>query len=271
MDNKTINKTFPKSVKGNQCIGSCYPPNERILHPTVLTYISNEKKSFANDAIHLRETGKPFCPIQPWRDRLGVLHIFDNCSTVTSSTDIDKKIIQDFIIPKIQFDPIRFLTMYYNIRSLDDAVLWYTNNQSVPYKTIERIMNCALKVYGEEELYNRPVSDAMMDFTKYMISEYWMNDFLHKLSPMITLIKNKSNEYELIIKSDMDEKYKEFNNDEKLFLKNTINELLTNLLLRRILKKCYEHYKTTWNTSNSHLLKVNKIAYYFIRRKLLQK
>jgi hypothetical protein len=265
MDKHTnhVNEEYPKGIKKNQCIGPCYPPGSTILHPITLQIVSSNKSS-----------NKLFCPIQPWRDKLGRTHVVDECTKVTSSASVNEDIEKNFIIPKISFDPAKFLVLYYSIRSLDEVVIWYNNNATVPYNTIKRIMDCALKVYGEEELHEKPASDFMIEFTKFMILEYWFDKYLIKLSPFISVVENKiNNVHTLVVNQEIleDSKQKTFDIKQKLFIKKKVEELLTTLLVRRILRKFYEQYKDTWTSMNSHLIKLSKIAFYFVKRKLLQK
>ncbi len=215
----------PTKLGQYQCIGPCYPPNTTILHPITLQLIDN--------------TNYSFCPINPWKDKLNRIHNVTVCSKPT--VDIEyKDIEQDYILPELAFDPAEFLIINYNIRSLEEAVLWYNKHLTIPYKTIKRIMDCALLAHGLEEL--KISSDYMIDFTKYMIMEHWFDDY-YKL---LTTDKNKS------------------------IIKKQINDILTSLLLTRILTKYAQNYKNTWNTITSHLNKLKRVAFIFIRNKLLK-
>jgi len=264
--------TTEELKKKSACIGPCYPPNTKVLHPITLQLMTSSKDS-----------NKPFCPIQPWRDKIGRTFIMEEC---TKPTDVnyDEELEKNFIIPKISFDPMRFLITYYNIRNLDNAVMWYNDNPTVPYSTIQRIMNCALKVYGEDELYNKPASDLMIDFARFMILEYWLDDYLLQLSPYIVLVENiptKANPsidkpYTMTINDSVIDELKEshiqyFDKKQKAFLKQVIQDITTTLLIRRILKKMYEHYKDRWTQMDHHLNKLNNMSFLFIKRKLLKK
>lgn len=261
---RSLTDEFPMSITKNKCIGPCYPANTPILHPITLQLTSNSK---------------PFCPIQPLLNKFqastqqqllhGRAQIIDECSKITSTGQYE----QNFITPKIEFDTTKFLILYYSIQSLDDAVIWYNNNASVPYNTIKRIMDCALKIYGIEELQEKPATDFMIEFTKFMILEYWFDKYLIKFASLITLTETKTDQYSIQLITNLEDnesKIHSFNKSQKLFMKHTIESLLTTLLIRRILKKYCEYYKDQWQTMDNHLSKLSKIAFYFIRKKMLQ-
>lgn len=207
----------PKKLGQYQCIGPCYPPGTTIMHPTTLQLI--EGKNFS------------FCPINPWKDQLNRIHNITLCTKPSTDIVDDKNIEQRLVLSELLFDPAEFLIVNYNIRSLEEAILWYNDHSTVPYDTIKRIMDCALSVYGLNEL--EPVPDYMIDFVKKIMLTYWSHEYCKSLST------------DCISESS-----------------------LTSLLLTRIITKYVQHYKKDWSNTTSLFSKLKRIAFVFLKKKM---
>lgn len=234
-----MNESVEENKKGfkNRCIGPCYPGGMEVLHPITLEYITYNE---------------PFCPTAPWRHKLGGIWRHERCNKVTYKPDGPDEVESNFIIPKFVFNPDEFLKIYYRMFSIDDAVLWYNENPDVPYQTIRRIMDCALKVHGIDELYTREASDLMVEFTKFMILNYWFDLYFVNLTPHLQIIDEK------IIFLKEPDKDNKLDAQQKILIKSNIEKLLTNLFVVKSLKKFVKHYKEEWFSMSNHTKKLQK-------------
>lgn len=136
MDNKKIKKQYPKSISGKQCVGPCYHPNVSYVHPLYLTPIK-----VIND---------PTCPTSRFADPTdGSIHVLDTCSNPTHKKNSNQDVAMMSISPYIPIDDELFLKYYYEIYTMEDAISAINNNYW-PRKTGNRVINMALKAYGQE-------------------------------------------------------------------------------------------------------------------------
>jgi hypothetical protein len=236
----------------SNCIGPCYPANQFILHPITLQPTTNTHS---------------FCPIVPRKNKFGQVSWNEECKKVPSKIEETDEMKLNFVLPKLIFDPQEFLKMYYSVYALDDAVLWYSHHADVPYNTIKRIMDCALKSYGQLELGNSEPSDSMVELTKFFILNYWFDTYFKLLSPILK-IKTINNMEQITLREEPKDKL--YTVQQKLAVKSLIEPELTTLLLIKILKKYVQHYDEIWTIMSSHFHKLKKIAYFFIKQKLIK-
>lgn len=175
--------TFGESVNNIPCVGPCYEAGTEIIHPLTLKIHQNQHYNF--------------CPIQPQIDmKTGKLQEIDQCHYAEKKVGLfDSEF--DIIEPMIKFNDADFLRIYYQIHSLEQAIIWIDSKSvnTLPYSTINRIMNCALNAYGKNNIISVPFAD----FVKRIALSYWVNDYAKKLNnPKLTkeiLSRKITNEY----------------------------------------------------------------------------
>jgi len=177
MIKKPINKKYPKSKTGKQCIGPCYERGSWILHPITLDYRT--------------ELHHSFCPVMEFeyisRDGKKIQGYTDECNIPTKEKDdiMNEDIEMNFLVPQINFEGAHFLKIYYNIHSFDDSLDWITNNNS-PIFTKLRVMECAWKAYGPPQY----VDDRLIAFYKRVIEKIWSSEMLSSIGKYIVVDKN---------------------------------------------------------------------------------
>lgn len=237
----------------NPCIGPCYPSGQRFLHPITLEYISNDDT-------------KPFCPIKPTINKKGFPTLIKECKKSFVKKDFEDA----FLTPNINFNSMDFLKELYKITSLDEAVIWYNDNPTVPYNTIQRIMDCALLSYGQYELLEKGISDLIIEFTKFMVLNYWYDEYFVILTPRMDIFTHKDGSIDLQ-PLEINSSQNVYNEKQKQQVKEKVEKLLTNLFLSNILKKYALYYKDKWNEILKHLLKLKKWTYICVEKKLFKK
>lgn len=162
---------YPKSKKNQQCIGPCYPPNKRILHPVTIRYVTNYNE--------------PFCPTEQYVDKkTGKMDVIDACYHATAEEESKNVVEMSTINPSLAFTCTHFLRIYYKIASFDEAMDWLENNQEAPYYTKERIINCAWNSYGES--VKEPSTQLIMFYFK-LAKKRWMNKMLVHLNKYLDI------------------------------------------------------------------------------------
>jgi hypothetical protein len=243
-----MDSTKIKTRYGHKCIGPCYPPNTKAIHPLTLDQMT---------------ANLPFCPVVPWRaSKKFPTIIFEECDKVTYKIN-EQQEIENLLIPIFTFDPIEFLITYYHITSLDNAVVWYYQNSEVPYLTMKRVMDCALAGYGLTELGDHEASNTIIEYIKFVILNFWFDTYINQLSPYlrikhdkITYTNEKSNE--------------RLTDQQQIMVKNHLDVLLTNLLLTKIIKKFIKQYKNEWSTMSSYFHKLRDLTLEYIIQELNQ-
>jgi len=202
-------ENYPKSIHGHQCVSKCYPSNTNPLHPITLEYMKSVGNIITKD--------KPFCAIEPVKTEAGTYRISDICSKV--SNNLNDTEIMDIIIPKISFDPSQFLKLYYDITSLEECLLWIHDHeaQNLPYKTIERNLNCALKAYGAMA-FKDVIEDIIVVLFIVFVQKYWVKSYTKRLMKL----------------------------NKEISFDSTIN----NNFMRTTLAKYYKQYSENWNNLN---------------------
>jgi hypothetical protein len=137
------NNKYPKSINNMQCIGPCYEGDSSIIHPSTLDELKHNKN---------------FCPVDVFVDIdkvTGEKTIIqaDNCYIPTVTKNDTSKITdmlgQQLISPTFKFSTNYFLRIYYNIGSLEDGIEWLDKNKDSPYRTLERVFNQIMILYGD--------------------------------------------------------------------------------------------------------------------------
>lgn len=239
------------------CVGPCYPQGYKFLHPITLEYMKGTKGSF--------------CPIKPTINELGIPQVLKECKKPTNQKDIDTKSLEEsFLVPNVRFNHSDFLADLYKITTLDEAVIWYNQNPSVSYKTIERIMDCALYVYGQFELSEKGISDFMIDFIKLMILNYWYDSYFDLLTPKMDIYTHKDGSIDLL-PLEIESPLNKYTEKQKVQIKKMLESKLTNLFITTILQKYAQHYKNNWRRISKHFSKLSKFVYPYLENKLLRK
>ena len=163
-------KKYPKSKNNFQCLGPCYYPETRILHPTLIELTTNMTH--------------PFCPVDEWtkmENGKPVTMISDICLNPTNSeNNMTSDLELNALTPHIDFNSEHFLKIYYNLFSFEESIEWLEKNKHVPMGTKMRIMNCSLKVFGGDiELFDTRFADFFIDIVKKRYIKNIYND-VHK-------------------------------------------------------------------------------------------
>lgn len=128
------NGNYPKSINGIQCVGPCYYPNTRFLHPISLE-VEKEKESVCPTPVYIDPITK--------EEKSN-----DICSNPTANKDNKDKVEMMTITPNLSYNEGQFLKIYYNIFNLEDAID-HINTNFMPNATKERIFNLSMKLYGK--------------------------------------------------------------------------------------------------------------------------
>ena len=162
---------YPKSKKNIQCIGPCYPPNKKILHPVTIRYESDYHE--------------PFCPTLQYTDKKsGSTQWTDVCYHVTAKEEDKEMVTMNIINPSLAFTSTHFLRVYYNITSFEDALQWLDNNSEAPYYTQERIINCAWNSYGDTV---KEITTLLIMFYLKLSKKRWMRIILASLNKYLDI------------------------------------------------------------------------------------
>lgn len=240
-----------------KCIGSCYKKGEQIIHPITYDVVTDNLRSF--------------CPVNPWKNKAtGHVYTTSGCTYKKMNNELhEPKKVSDCINQQFEFDPAVFLKVYYHIYGLDLAILWYNDNPTASYYTIKRIMDCAIKIYGIEEFYDKESSDMINEFTKFMILNYWMESYLKTLILWFDFKYDIINDkYTFQIRNEKNISLLNYDKGMHKVLYNEIEKLLNEKLLIDIHRIFVVIYKDNWNNIESHFSKLKKVTYYILKKKL---
>lgn len=169
-DEKSFEKKYNKSKNNLQCLGPCYHPNTLVIHPITLEYIT-DKENF-------------FCPVKEWvyKDKesgKNISLLTDVCYKPTKLKDDDSRELEmNIILPYIDFNCEQFLKIYYNIFSFEDAVEWISSKKYLPFRTRQRVIDCAWRTYGKSVEY---IDNVILDFYINLIKKKMIGSFYDKL------------------------------------------------------------------------------------------
>lgn len=257
MENDTLlisdKKTYQKSTHGQDCIGPCYEPGIRIMHPMTLNYV--------------RHKTEPFCPTNEWEyedkytGKKLKLYI-DSCENPIRKGEINEnEISMNMLLPWINFDCGHFLKIYYKIFSFDDGITWINKNKNTPYLTKLRILECCWKYYGYQDDF--VITDELIDLYISIIKNKWIHDIYHKFKGMIVVDNDK-----IFIGKDVDD-----NKDNKDKYKvEKINYIVKKLLDRntiyKILLRYIKKFYSKWNEVKSHNKNIKLFIMEYLDNKL---
>lgn len=239
-----MNDNFPISKSGIKCIGPCYEKGKTFTHPELLIKIKNDKNNL--------------CPTNKFIDENNEVNITDLCNK--PSNEIQKYNLGLFAItPTINFNGNYFLRIYYNIFSLDDAILWINNNKHLPKKTINRILNLSiLEFLKNESLIDSRLINIFLNFFNKNI-----NNLFLKLKNNISIKNNHVN----FIKKNKNTNLDYFNEKEiieKFLKKKIINENYINKFITKYVKS---KKKKNWKNNQNHLMTIlNDFSDYTIKK-----
>lgn len=237
MDNKDIDKKYPKSKNGFQCLGPCVKKDTLLLHPLTLAVVTDDEINF--------------CNVNEWRKDNKSKYI-DECDKLSKNTEYDKN---DILLPIFYFDSRVFLDKYYNISSFKDTIEWINNNKNNPYNTIKRILNCSWGAYGKDIKY---VYDDIVDIHLEIAKKEWIIDIYQRVNKYITVKNNKV----MFRKSNM----KGDNIKEKIrFL---TSKLITPSIMAKFLKKYIDSYKNKWDNIELHMDNIKEEFINYIEKKI---
>jgi hypothetical protein len=186
MENIKIKK-FPRSINNKQCLGPCYKPETKFIHPV---YLQNVKNDFL-------PVDKPICPTVAYEKKDELTNIkrvltYDTCKIPTHDKDVSTP--ESLLFFQSGFTKDIFLSLYYNINSFESALEWINENENIPIETRERIINAALNLYGDNLEY---LDDVFVNFYISYIKDKFMNIIYKNINENIG---SKDNEI-LIVKS----------------------------------------------------------------------
>ena len=240
-----MNDNFPISKNGIKCIGPCYEKGKTFTHPELLIKIKNDKNNL--------------CPTNKFIDENNEVNITDLCNK--PSTEIQKYNLGLFAItPTINFNGNYFLRIYYNIFSLDDAILWINNNKHLPKKTINRILNLSIiEFLKDESLIDSRLIDILLNFfTKNINTVYFkLKNYISIKNNNINFTKKKNkniSNIDILKEKEIIEKFLK----KKIFNENYINKFIT---------KYVKNKKTNWKNNQNHLITIlNDFSDYTIKK-----
>jgi hypothetical protein len=189
-------KKYQKSYHGYDCIGPCYKAGTTYMHPVTFKRMGSKKENT--------------CPINET--------IIDNVSRYIDYCivpDDNINTVQEELVPNIDISLKTFLSIYYNISTIDETYDYLKKNNHLSIYTKKRIVNCVLNIY-ELELVDQIIIDI---FKEYCIKK--IDIFEEKLD--LSDIKN--------IKNNKEDKNKFI--QEKLFTDLNINKFLGKIIESR--------------------------------------
>lgn len=226
--NKDIDK-FPTSINNQQCIGPCYKPGEKIVHPYTLNLVTAEH---------------PFCPTLVWfNEKTQSYEQIDMCLSPSDVSQNQQQIDLNLIVPVFHFSCEYFLKSYYNIFSFEGATDWVYNNIQSPINTQLRIMNCAWKVFGSNVDI---INDQLIDFYSKLIKNNWLKKIYPKISKYIYVDEKNNNIYF----KDNNQQDSEKRQIEKINFFN--KKLNTSQNIYKVLKTYIKENKDNWKNIEDH-------------------
>jgi hypothetical protein len=152
-----LNKKYPKSKNGKQCVGICYKKNTKIIHPIYSHVVTDLNKSFCPVAeFYEKENGKM------------VKKDIDECNENIQKMDYIYNEI-DFLYPYVDFNISIFLNICYNINTFSDGLTWITDNSHLMLDTRERIFNLIIDAYSSQIDIVEISDNRIVDFLNILI------------------------------------------------------------------------------------------------------
>lgn len=131
---------FPRSSKGQQCIGPCYPSNVYARHPQTLSHITADTN---------------FCPVTPFITKdpytgKNTVADYDKCNVPTNQDEYVDDLYINLVFPSFHFTSEYFLKEYYKIYNLEDLLIWFDTHLMDPFFSRKRIFEAGMIAYGDE-------------------------------------------------------------------------------------------------------------------------
>ena len=169
-------KSYPKSINNIQCVGPCYKKNTKVLHPIYLNVVTNNEANF-------------FCPtIERTQITNGKKYsvYVDECNEINynkKNVNVNSKF--ELLFPYIDFNPIIFLNLFYNINNFGDVMDWINNNKYLPLDNKERVFNLGLDAFIKNIEIIEIIDNRVIDF----LYDLFLNKYLNKIVlPIFTYI-----------------------------------------------------------------------------------
>ena len=247
MEQTGHNKKYSKSAQGYQCIGPCYKKNTKIIHPTYLNIITNNKDDF-------------FCPTNEWiyKDNTGNLKRFytDKCENET----VKQNNIIDLIYPPTNFDELSFLDTFYNINNFGEALEWIENNKNSTINSKERIFDLALSAFRQTFDIIDFNDTRIVDFILTLIKNKYFDNFCIDFFKYIIIEKDN-----VIIKYDKNYNYKNETNESIIIKQNFIaKHLLTIQNMTDFINSYFRKRKEEDTSDYQSDVIINKFMLYLI-------
>jgi len=134
------NPKYPRSSKGQQCIGPCYPSNVYVRHPQTLSNIT---------------AGTNFCPVTPFITKdpdtgKNTVMEHDKCNVPTNHNEYVDDLYINLVFPSFHFTSEYFLKAYYKIINLEELLIWFDTHLMDPFFSRKRIFEAGMIAYGDE-------------------------------------------------------------------------------------------------------------------------
>lgn len=233
-------KKHPKSKSGFRCLGPCNKPGEWIIHPITLEYVVNKDH--------------PFCPVNEWVDDNGEKKSVDQCYNVSNKSAKDMSVV----VPDVRFSTEQFLKLYYKLFSFEQVIQWAEDNKNLPYKTMKRILDCALDsdVYLDEF---DVLDDRTMDVFIRIAKTHWIKDIYNRTSKYINVLNSK-------ISLKRNKLSPEDNKVERMnFL---INKFINYNHMSKFITGYLDKHKSRWDDTQSHMSAMKEEFEQYIVRKI---
>ena len=173
-----LNKKYPKSLTGKQCLGPCYKKNTKIIHPLYLFVVS---------------LSKSFCPVAEHviieQNKKVRAHV-DECIEYNESNITNLNL--DILYPNLDFNAANFLNIYYNIKNFGEGIEWITQNTQntqLSINTRERIFNLIFEAFNKDIDIVEISDNRITDFINLLIKTKY-NNSLSKLFKYINIDNN---------------------------------------------------------------------------------
>lgn len=152
-----LNKKYPKSMNGKQCVGMCYKKNTKIIHPIYSHVVTNLNNSF--------------CPVAEYYEKENGKMIkkdIDECNENIKKIEYIYNEI-DFLYPYVDFNSAIFLNMCYNINNFSEGLTWITENSHLVLDTRERIFNLIIDAFATHIDIIEISDNRIVDFLNILI------------------------------------------------------------------------------------------------------
>lgn len=242
------NKKYPKSSNKFQCLGPCYRPGTKIVHPTYLDIVT--------------DTINPFCPVKEWEyvddvTKKSQQITTDICFNPTANTSVSNQEIElNILTPYIDFDSAQFLKIYYDIYSFEDSVDWCNKNSQTPIDTQIRIMKSSLSTFGKSMDI---VDHRFIDFFIILIKKKFMVQLYDSIHSYVHVNASKGNTTISLGSSSINslKKSDHFLERTNYIIKTFINDDY----LHKFIMRYFMNRKNVWDTIADH---ITNMVYDFI-------